>query len=46
MGTEKELEEGVHLMECGTGLEEGKAAGNEHRSLPQEVCEAIYLRIH
>lgn len=34
LGIEKELEEGVHLLECDTGFEEWKAAGNGPRSLP------------
>lgn len=45
-GIKKELEEGLHLMECDTGFEEGEAAGSGHRSLPQEICGTGYLSIH
>lgn len=35
LGIEKELEEGVHLMECGTRFLKGKTAGDGHRGLPK-----------
>lgn len=37
LGIKKEVEEGLHLMECDTGFEEGEAAGSGHTSLPQEI---------